>query len=215
MIWNESILFIHAPKTAGMSMTSLLCNYLRGSVNVTGPYEEQFVENKVAYIPGKRHETLIDAASFFTYRNIRLEQFEKIFVVMRNPYELELSRFAYLQKNLPQDRGIAQEIALQGDFLNYLTNAPFFGMSPPRLDLYYQFNGAMPENLVILRYERLEADIKLHVAPYLDEGYLLPHVNQSAREKTQDVYDAQMEALCYRRHRWFFDKGFYSREIDD
>ncbi len=213
MIWNESVLFIHAPKTAGMSMTSLLCNHLSGSVNVTGPFEEQFLEGSVTYIPGKRHETLIDAASFFTYRNVRLEQFEKIFVVMRNPYELELSRFAYLQKDLPQDRGKAQEIALGGDFREYLATAPFFGMNPPRLDLYYHCNGIIPDNLVIFRYERLSADIEQHLAPYLEADYELPHENRSRENDVEDVFDAEMEALCYHRHKWFFDKSFYPRAI--
>lgn len=26
------------------------------------------------------------------------------------------------------------------------------------------------------------------------------------------VYDVELEALCYQRHKWFFDNGFYSRE---
>ena len=215
MIWNNSILFIHAPKTAGMSMTTLLCRSLEGPVSITGPYDEQYREGKVTHIPGKRHETLIDAASFFTYRNVRLEQFEKIFVVMRNPYELELSRYAYLKKNLPQDRGMAQDIALEGDFRNYLSKAPFFGMNPPRLDLYYHFNGAMPDNLVILRHERLSSDLELHLAPYLEAGYALPRENQSKHKGVDEMYDAEMEALCYDRHRWFFDKAFYPRASAD
>ena len=111
-----------------MSMTSLLCEELPGPIFVTGPYDEQHREGKVVFIPGKRHETLIDAASFFTYRNMRLEQFEKIFVVMRNPYDLELSRYAYLRKNLPQDRGRAQDIALESDFSEYLATAPFLSL---------------------------------------------------------------------------------------
>ncbi len=215
MIWNNAILFIHAPKTAGMSMTTLLCQSLEGPINVTGPYEQQHSEGKVTYIPGKRHETLIDAASFLTYRNMCLEQFEKIFVVMRNPYELELSRYAYLKKNLPQDRGMAQNIALEGDFRNYLSKAPFFGMNPPRLDLYYHFNGAMPDNLVILRHERLLLDLELHLALYLEAGYALPRENQSKHKGVNEMYDAEMEALCYDRHRWFFDKAFYPRAFGD
>ena len=98
MIWNDSVLFIHAPKTAGMSMTSLLSAHLKGQVNVTSPVEKQYREDKVVYLPGKRHETLIEAASTLIYRNLSLEHFEKIFVVMRNPYDLELSRYSYLQK---------------------------------------------------------------------------------------------------------------------
>lgn len=213
VIWNDTILFIHTPKTAGMSMTSLLCEELPGPIFVTGPYDEQHREGKVVYVPGKRHETLIDAASFFTYRNMRLEQFEKIFVVMRNPYDLELSRYAYLRKNLPQDRGRAQDIALESDFSEYLATAPFFGMFPPRLDLYFHLNGAMPENMTILRYERLSADISLYMQPYLSSFDALPHENKSKHGDAAQVYDEKMENLCFERHRWFFEKGFYGRAL--
>ena len=140
-----------------------------------------------------------------------LERFEKIFVVMRNPYALELSRFSYLRQNLPQDRGIAQDIALEGDFRKYLERAPFFGMTPPRLDLYYHINGSMPDNLVILRYEHLADAIERSIAPFLTSGYQLPHENQSVHDSVAEIYDAEMEELCYQRHRWFFDKSFYSR----
>lgn len=211
MIWNESILFVHAPKTAGMSMTSMLCEHLRGAVRVTGPYEAQSGEGRLKYMPGKRHETLSDADSFFAERNIRLAQFERIFVVMRSPYDLELSRFAYLQKDLPQDRGKAQKIALEGDFRRYLATAPFFGMNPPRLDLYYHVDGNIPDNLVILRYEQLAHDIERHIAPYLSANYQVPYENQSNHESVDQVYDAELEALCYQRHKWFFDNGFYAR----
>ena len=211
MIWNDSVLFIHAPKTAGMSMTSLLSAHLKGQVNVTSPVEKQYREDKVVYLPGKRHETLIEAASTLIYRNLSLEHFEKIFVVMRNPYDLELSRYSYLQKNLPQDRGRAQDIALEGDFKKYLETAPFFGMTPPRLDLYYHVNGYMPANLVILRYEHLAEGIERNLANFLTPGYELPHENESAHESVAEIYDSEMEELCYRRHRWFFDKSFYAR----
>ena len=211
MIWNESILFIHAPKTAGMSMTTMLRDYLKGAISLTGPYEASSVQGEIEYIPGKRHETLHDAATFFGGRHIRLEHFEQIFVVMRSPYELELSRFAYLQKNLSWDRGKAQEIALEGDFRQYLATAPFFGMNPPRLDLYYHIDGRIPDNLVILRYEKLAVEIERHIASYLESGYQVPHENKSKHAPVGQVYDAELEALCYQRHKWFFDNGFYTR----
>ena len=211
MIWNESILFIHAPKTAGMSMTTMLRDHLKGAISFTGPHEASSAQGGIEYISGKRHETLHDAATFFGERHILLEQFEQIFVVMRSPYELELSRFAYLQKDLPWDRGKAQQIALEGDFRQYLATAPFFGMNPPRLDLYYHIDGHIPDNLVILRYEQLAVEIERHIAPYLDSGYRVPHENKSKHAPVGQVYDVELEALCYQRHRWFFDNGFYRR----
>lgn len=169
------------------------------------------VENGVTSLPGRRHETLFDAASFFSYRNMRLEDFEKIFAVMRNPYDLELSRYAYLRKNLPQDKGEAQTIAMAHEFKDYLRQAPFFGMNPPRLDLYYQLNGILLPNLVVLKFERLRDDIHTYLKPYLEGDYELPHHNVSNHQDYLEVYDIEMEQLCFDRNRWFFEKGFYSR----
>ena len=211
MIWNKKILFLHCPKTAGMSMSNLLTNHLEGQVSMTIDTNKQYRKGNVFYIPGKRHETLIDAASFFNYRNIRLDQFERIFVVMRNPYDLELSRYHYLRNNFPSDRGIAQDIALNNDFRYYLQTAPFFGMNPPRLDLYFHLNGIILENLIILRFERLLFDIRLYLDNYLNDSYSLIHKNQSEHKDFNEVYDEDMELMCYNRHSWFFDKSFYQR----
>lgn len=86
MIWNESILFIHAPKTAGMSMTTMLRDHRKGAISLTEPYEASSVQGGIEYIRDKRHETLDDAATFFDDRHIWLEQFEQFVVVMRSPY---------------------------------------------------------------------------------------------------------------------------------
>lgn len=189
----------------------MLLESLPGPLAVTGPFDNTN-EGGIQYLAGKRHETLVDAESFLTYRNKSIKDFEKIFCVMRNPYDLELSRYAYLRKDFPQDRGPAQRIALENDFKNYLRQAPFFGMNPPRLHLYFSMNGTLPDNLVVLKFERLNDDIETFMSPYLNAGYKLPFENASAHKKYPEVYDEETEQLCFERNRWFFEKGFYSRE---
>jgi len=192
-------------------MTAMLRDHRKGAISLTEPYEASSVQGGIEYIPGKRHETLDDAATFFDERHIWLEQFEQFVVVMRSPSELELSCFAYLLKDLPWDRGKAQELVLEGGFRQYLATAPFFGMNPPGLDLYYHVEGHIPDNLVILRYEKLAAEIERHIASYLESGYEVPHENKSKHAPVGQVYDVELAALCYQRHKWFFDNGFYSR----
>lgn len=213
MIWNENILFLHLPKTAGMSMTALMKHYLSGRVCISEPgIAEKQEKDGVTYFPGKRHENLFDAESFFTYRNRSIFSFKKIFVVMRNPYDLEVSRYFYLRKGNEVDRGPAQEIAKTSSFSEYLEKAPFFGQNPPRLDKYFSMGGMMPDNLVVLRYENLENDIEFHLSPYFkSESYEFGHINKSNRKPVGELYNKETEEMCYRRHRWFFDKGFYSR----
>jgi hypothetical protein len=199
------------PKTAGMSMTELLKTCLSGRVFITEPGARKVLEN-VVYLSGKRHETLCDAESFFIYLNKSIFDFKKVFCVMRNPYDLELSRYSYLRLGHAHDKGPAQEIALSSDFKGYLANAPFFGMNPPRFNLYFTFNGVLPDNLIVLRYETLAQDIDRYMSPYLKPGGKLPSINKSRHKSYSKVYDKEAEELCFLRHRWFFEKGFYSRE---
>ena len=126
-------------------MTAMLRDHRKGAISLTEPYEASAVQGGIEYIRDKRHETLDDAATFFDERHIWLEQFEQFVVVMRSPYELELSCFAYLLKDLPWDRGKAQELVLEGGFRQYLATALFFGMNPPGLDLYYHVEGHIPD----------------------------------------------------------------------
>ena len=209
MIWNKDYLFIHVPKTAGMSMTQTFLNGLEGQITYAGPHERKKIDN-IMYVPGKRHETLIDAESYFTYTNQSIFDFKKIFVVMRSPYDLEISRYAYLRKNLETDRGLAQEIALSSSFKEYLKAAPFFGQNPPRLDKYYQIGNSIPPNLVVLKYESLESEIRWKLAPHLKK-IDLGRENSSERKLVSEIFNPETEVLCFNRHKWFFEKGFYQR----
>ena len=190
------MLFIHAPKTGGMSLTQYLAAHLPGYRDTE-----------------KRHETLAEARTVFAQQGRRLEDFRAIFVVMRDPYALEISRYNYLRLGHAVDRGKAQEIALASDFKSYLGRAPFFGYFPPRLDLYYHEAGRMPPNLTILRHERFAQEVREHIAPYLTRGNApLPHINPTAPARFEEYYDREAEELCYLRHRWFFDQGLYPRK---
>ncbi len=216
MIWNDKILFLHTPKTAGMSLMEVLLKKLPGEVVVTGPYgQKQKREGNIKYLQGKRHETMCDAESTLIYFNKSIADFDAIFSVMRNPYDLELSRYSYLRKKNTPDRGLARDIALAQDFKGYLSSAPFFGMYPPRLHFYFSINNLIPENLVVLKYENLVNDIDNYLSPYLTDFTGLPRVNVSKHRDYREEYDAEMEELCFNRHRWFFEKGFYSRERFD
>lgn len=196
MVWNERMLFVHAPKTGGVSVTQYLLDHLPSC---------QTTE--------KRHETLAQARALLAEGGRRLEDFDGIFVVVRDPYALEISRFNYLRLNHPVDRGKAQDIAMAGDFKRYLREAPFFGHFPPRLDLYYHEAGQVPSNLTILRHERLAEEVAKHITPfYLSKSNAaFPRINTTSRARFEEYYDSEAEELCFYRHRWFFDNAFYPR----
>jgi len=134
---------------------------------------------------------------------------------MRNPYDLEVSRYHYLRKGHKIDRGVAQDLATAGDFKQYLAAAPFFGSMPPRLDRYFRIGDYLPRNLKVLRFERLATDIDTSMGPYLRaDRTALPHMNKSHHDDFWTYYDEEAEELCYQRHNWFFDMSFYERRSE-
>lgn len=210
MIWNDEIVFIHVPKTAGMSMTSMLVQGLKGRVFMTG-HDKHEVRGNVTLLMGGRHETMSQAQTLLEMYNRPLSSFQKVIAVMREPYTLEISRYNYLKIGHPWDAGPAQKIAMSTDFKGYLNEAPFFGYNPPRLDVFYHSFGTIPANAVFLKHEHLNDDIQAHIFPHLKEPAGLPRENVTGDSKFEKYYDAEAEELCYNRHRWFFDKGFYRR----
>ncbi len=215
MIWNDEVLFLHMPKTGGMSLTAYLLENLAGPVRFTADVMPRVKPHRAKFIEGRRHETMADAESYFTYRGRSIEDFEAIFVVIRNPYDLEVSRFHYLQAGHKGDAGPAQDLALAGDYEKYLREAPFFGANPPRLDRYMRLGSVVPESLRVLRHEHLADDFDEMIGPHLrhDAPKKLPRLNASKRaDNYRQYYNAVTEELCYQRHRFFFDKSFYRRD---
>lgn len=211
MIWTDDVLFLHVPKTGGISVTEFLLKNLEGSVAYTAEQPTK-ADHGATFVKGRRHELMVEAEAFFNARGRCLTDFAEVFAVMRNPYDLEVSRYHYLRLGHVIDQGLAQELALAGDFAEYLAAAPFFGWSPPNLTGYYRIGNYIPDNLRILRFESLAHELDSRMAPYLKAGRaLLPHLNKSDHDDYRSYFDARTERLCFERHRWFFDLGFYPR----
>ena len=211
MIWNDQVLFLHVPKTGGISVTTYLLENLQHAPSYTAEHRIKNVE-RAEFHEGRRHETLIDAEAFFGSRGRSVNSFGAIFATMRNPYDLEVSRFHYLHKGHAIDKGLAQDLAMAGDFKKYLRFAPFFGSMPPRLDRYFRIGDVVPRNLRVLRFEHLDEDLENRMTAYLrSDRKPLAHLNRSHHEDFWSYYDDEAEELCYRRHPWFFDMSFYGR----
>ena len=212
LIWNDKLLFLHVPKTGGMSLTRFLLKHLTSPVHYTTDPKDDH-KKRAHFHEGGRHETLVQAEAYLNEkRNSSITDFELIVAVMRNPYDLEVSRYHYLRRGQAKDSGPAQDLAVAGNFRAYLREAPFRGATPPRLDRYFTIMGSTPDNLQIIRYEHLQPDVHRLVEPYLAEkNARIPHLNKSEHTHWGDFFDEEAEQLCYERHAWFFDEGFYRR----
>lgn len=211
MVFNDNVLFIHVPKTAGMSLTQALPKSLPGIVNITSPNGDNKLHGKVRHLKGKRHGYLVDAQSFLISRKRALEQFSLILAVTRNPYEMELSRYNYLRLGHSWDKGKAQKLALAGNFEEFAVNAPLFGWNPSKIEYYYTIGGAKPVNMKIVRFENLSSDLDIALCDYIENPLSIPHENKTKKTDYKDQLNKKIEVAIYNKYKWVFDSGMYSR----
>ncbi|WP_374427883.1 hypothetical protein [Ideonella dechloratans] len=213
MIFNERLLFLHVPKTGGMAMTQALLAGLPGQVWCTAPnghHPHKVRDEQV--LRGTRHETLPQARELLAHEGRRLEDFERIVAVMRNPYEQEASRYHYLRLGLPHDRGPAQALALAGDFEAFACQSRWWFDD---LGDYYRLDGGAPPQLRCLRHEQLAEDYAREVGPFLQGAAVLPRVNESGADARAMPLSAAAEEAIWHKYRWVFDAGHYPRRAPD
>jgi len=165
LIFTDSILYLHYPKTGGMTLTGELISKLKGDVYYSLPKSHLSPREKLKkwtgqfrFVEGIRHENLEQAKALLEKIDFHksLEDFEKIFVVIRNPYDYIVSRFHYLQRDQKHNTGPAAKIAAEGDFRKYVLEAPRF--YPPQ-EYLLNADGKAPSNLHIIKFEDMHIEI--------------------------------------------------------
>ncbi len=241
MLFSDKLLFIHAPKMAGMSVTKLLLDNIQDHITLVVPsgrpdpainvplmvrakanlkatltdLKNRMFRN-VTIAEGMRHERMADAALALAPFGRCLEDFETILAVARNPYDLEVSRYHFLRLGYlgvaGLSQGRAQQIAFAGDFTGFARTAPYLGRLPARIEDWYEIDGKMPQNLRILRFESLEHDLERIVSPLYPIRRKLAKLNVSPHEPYTAYLTAESEEAIYRKYQWLFDRQFYKRE---
>ena len=212
MIFNDKVCFIHAPKTAGMSLTNMLLEQLEKPVYYYVPKGHAMAQNGVVICEGLRHETLAQAEKRLMEKGRSLSEFKIIFSIIRNPYDLEVSRYHYLKLGHSWDKGKAQEIALNENFKSFAEKAPLYGHLPGKFEQFYVVRGSFLSNMKILRFESLDLQIKLQLGEYLPNYSSIPRDNVTSRDKYHKYLDSETEIYIYQKYKWIFDHGFYPRE---
>lgn len=217
MICNDELCFVHVPKAAGMSLSKfLLKNLKKRPVHYFLPNghlsdEEKKIEDVIVH-QGTRHENLIEAQQYLKNIGKSLEDFKVIFAVIRNPYDLEVSRFKYLQIGHPWDSGRDAKLAQTGDFKLFAKKSLFWGKKTSEFEKYYTLNGMCLSNMKILRFEDLSHQINIHLSEYVGNTQELGKVNSTKRGDYRKYISQDIEEYIYKRYQWIFDYGFYPRE---
>jgi Sulfotransferase family len=218
VIFCERFAFLHVPKTGGMSVTEYLLRLLPRPVYYTRKWDQRRhpVPEGVVDIDGKRHEILSEAREVVREHGFELSDFPVVAATLRNPYDLEVSRYTHFHRPYVAGRGNRSwEIAMNEDF------AEFARQSPPHrgkgLERWFFLDGAMPDSMVVLRFEFLAADLQAALARAgIFATGSLPHKNVSRHDHFASYYTTDAEEAVYQKYKWVFDQGFYERlEVED
>ncbi len=212
MIFTDEVLFLHVPKTGGMKLTGDFLKNLKGDIRITVPEGHHNAIGEETILAGKRHENLADAQEFFIQNELphRIETFKAIVVVIRNPYDLLVSRYFYLRKNNPWDQGKAAEIAKTSDFETFATTAPTFF----KIKDYLLYNNVVPSNLVVIRFEDFINQINFRLNNFLKSPISNSKENSSKHNHYLEyINNQETESGVYRTFSYLFNKGYYSRLI--
>lgn len=213
MIFSDRLLFLHVPKAGGSSIVRTLLEVLPRPVHYSLPVDHAAdVPEGVERFEGIAHEGLAEARAVLERRGRDLDGFDTIIACIRDPFELEVSRFSFLRQDLNKyNHGPQQAVALLGDFELFAACSRPHGSRPP--EVYYMLDGATPANLRIVRLENVDEELPRCLAGAgIEVGAArVPHYNRSEHDDVSRYYTAAAEQAVYDKYRWVIDNGFYPR----
>ncbi len=96
IVFSRDLLFVHVPKTGGSSVTAYLREVLAPPVYYMAPGPLGRLDRDGAiYLPGQPHQSLAAIRRLVHEHGFRLEAFPAIIAVVRNPYDLVVSDYAF------------------------------------------------------------------------------------------------------------------------
>ena len=216
MVFNKDTLFIHLGKTGGISVANYLCQVLRPPVVSVVRHNEFDLLKQIGHeimVPWKRHANLVEAKAYLKTKNINIEDFKIIIIVIRDPVELDFSYYRHLRtpryiKKLSQKPIHAEKLAAAQKDYSFFAAKPFTHYQGDLKD-YFEIDGVIPPNMRIIRFENLSEEIPELVEPYSVKGMRFPHRNKSAENFERPALSVVAIESIKEKYRWIYDKGFY------
>lgn len=224
MIFNEEIIFIHNGKAGGTSCTQFLLDHLKRPVynchkNAEGDPQLKGSSAGVIAVPHiPRHCTLKMALSeIYKLTAQTIGDFQKIFVVIRNPFELEYSYYSHLQKpgvvaRVSKTRPRLVELAKSG-FKDFVMHAGYHSFYPQ--EGFFLVEGIQPpKNVDLIRFESLETSFPTAVGPYLQtkNPTFFPKLNRSSyTTDLRNLLTPDIQRLIIEKHKYMFELGYYDK----
>jgi hypothetical protein len=99
IVFSPDVLFVHVPKAGGTSVTQYLLENLTPPVYYVSPGHLGFDKREgLTHIPGLPHKPLSVARDFMCEHGFDLTDFPLILAIVRNPYDIIVSNYAYQQR---------------------------------------------------------------------------------------------------------------------
>jgi hypothetical protein len=209
MIFTESFLWVHTPKTAGMSLQNFLANSLNDEIIylVTKSKDHDLsklihCDRKIEHIYGGRHLNINESLDL--YREKFSSNPKMILTVIRDPIELIFSYYHHLLKpQVLKQRGMTKDnnwghpkLAREENFSKFGSRPNiFYGLSDKKLMNYYQ----------------CDYDIKLEIVPlnflneYFSNSSFFREGNatlekRNSSKKTKQVISADTKQRIYKNY---------------
>ena len=221
MLFNDKLIFIHIPKTGGMSCSRYLARVLQPTVHVCSEVSLQEVARErvdglVAQPHIPRHSTLAEALPLIEQVDGRtLQDFDRVVAVIRHPFALEYSFYRHLQKPTVRKRlkGGRPELALaMGPFDEFARKANYHQPGKPQ-EAFFTLGGEIPPQVELVRMEDISNALPAAVAAYCRPRarQRFPHQTRtSGKNRLRELISDEIREVLYNKHRWMFDQGYYS-----
>lgn len=208
---SHRFIFVHIPKTAGLSMTDALGRFGRGKVRTLARSLSRrlpFTES-----PERAHFRVHEPAAHMIAKLSRpvWDGFHS-FSVVRDPYDHAVSHYEYMKQFRIRSTALRVGAMSFEEYLAYRMKPPFwndtiFARMPDQSWYLTDRDGRLAVDRLI-RFESLAEDFARLVADLQLEGATLRHVNRTraktARRPFQSYYDATTEEMVRR----IYDRDF-------
>ena len=214
MLFNDEFVFLHHPRTAGKSLTRYMIEAWRGPIHglvSKGQLRElaDVMRPDVFLEAVGAHQSIRRAKAILAKRDRRIDDFRAVFVGVRNPYDLAVSRYFTMRRTYKWNSHRPRfRMAHELDFEEFFLNTREKDLSSQFLTL----DGALLENQRFIRFESLQEDVDAIAKEYGFNPAILLHLNSTPREHySKYITTSQCERAIYDRFRYLFDSGLYPR----
>lgn len=214
MLFNDEFVFLHYPRSAGKSLTRYMIEAWRGPIHglvSKGQMKELAdVVRPDVFLEGTgAHQNLRRARAVLAERGRNINDFRAVFVGVRNPYDMAVSRYCFMRRTYPwnKDRStfrMAHELPFEEFWLSYRANLG---------DAFLTIDGRVLENQRFIRFETLEEDLEVIAEEYGFKSATLGHLNGTPHgHYLSYIRTPRCEQAIYERFRYLFDSGLYPRQ---